>query len=495
MTIIHSPSHAISSMSSRVIVLPTCSICQDDEGGLEIISTMCGHTFHADCIRTWDANQRHRRVMTKCPVCNVELRKPVGSDPTQSRFIRLHSLTERSLDSTRSSSPSSNQHHQDVKPDIGLMNCRKELGEIRELLKERDAKIRQLDAQSESLRRESTTLNTTIRLLKQMQRDLEDRRAKCLRDLKKERNQRQTEQTSRLQEIGRLKAEIERQSDKFRSLKTERDGLQEQLSQKVAENDELQSFIGELSIERANFQAIESSLKSQLQSCVNQAQTLRVANHAFNRKLEEAKRKIASLEGTGNSNSMIATGSSSCSRSVQRCSKFYPDVSKATILCTQAIKDSNSSSELGQLSSGPTKRDRRTHQKRASGDTSRRLSSQSDQTHKRFRKSMSTTGKQPKVVKISSGSDDIPPSSESSQLFSSPVNCRHQAGKDLILPSLFGNGDQSTRTSRSNTTLKQSTSGLRDHHRVNDQQPSLSGLKFSTSSGKLISIGPKIKHR
>ncbi|WAR63925.1 hypothetical protein PtB15_16B84 [Puccinia triticina] len=81
---------------SRVIVLPTCSICRDDNAGLDMSVTTCGHAFHTGCIRAWDDRQVSIGAETKCPSCNNIIRSR-GWGTNFQAFCKLHSLSEREI--------------------------------------------------------------------------------------------------------------------------------------------------------------------------------------------------------------------------------------------------------------------------------------------------------------------------------------------------------------------------------------------------------------
>ncbi|WAQ92184.1 hypothetical protein PtA15_16A90 [Puccinia triticina] len=84
--------------SSRVVILPTCSICQDDNADLDISVTTCGHAFHTKCISDWVACRPATLsgAETKCPSCNRPVRN-CGLGANWQPFYKLHSLSEREI--------------------------------------------------------------------------------------------------------------------------------------------------------------------------------------------------------------------------------------------------------------------------------------------------------------------------------------------------------------------------------------------------------------
>jgi len=78
---------------SEVIVLPTCSICRDDEASdLSFRVTECGHAFHSECIKNWNHNQTNHNRDTTCPSCNTILcTRHFGKKPN---LTRLHQLAK-----------------------------------------------------------------------------------------------------------------------------------------------------------------------------------------------------------------------------------------------------------------------------------------------------------------------------------------------------------------------------------------------------------------
>ncbi|KAI8452903.1 hypothetical protein BY996DRAFT_6553467 [Phakopsora pachyrhizi] len=58
----------------KVIVLPNCSICQDDDSGIDYITTQCGHIFHLACLKDWEQTKRRINQNASCPSCLTDLR-------------------------------------------------------------------------------------------------------------------------------------------------------------------------------------------------------------------------------------------------------------------------------------------------------------------------------------------------------------------------------------------------------------------------------------
>ena len=81
--------------TTNVIVLPTCSICRDNEDEtLNFVVTKCGHLFHAECMKEWNRHERERSAASRCPYCNNRLAsnydyyQGVDSDT----LVRVHQL-------------------------------------------------------------------------------------------------------------------------------------------------------------------------------------------------------------------------------------------------------------------------------------------------------------------------------------------------------------------------------------------------------------------
>ncbi|WAQ84666.1 hypothetical protein PtA15_5A239 [Puccinia triticina] len=453
--------------SARVIVLPTCSICQDDEGGMDVVATNCGHVFHRGCIRTWDEGQLSRRHSTKCPSCNVSLRRSGSSLTVEAKLITLHSLNEREIDDQGSS-----QLITDPASDPRLARSREEIASLKRTLQEREATIQQLTREPAALRAERDTLNSTLQASNETRQALEDRLLKCSRDLRIERKERNDERLARCQDEKRVKSELDKVNEKYRILKSEGEQLQEQYLKKVSETEELQSFVSEFAQEKARFQATEAALKAQLQDSHEKFKSLKAANSVYKGKLEEVKKKRNMIEDRAGQ---------SMASSVRRCGKFYPDVSKSTIQLPAGLSPSRPGNTATTHQSG--KRAARESAHGQPAESSKRIC----WTNK--------TAKDPLPIDLRSSLEPEdschPPSSSHRQ--SSPAADHLAADHDLVLPSLFGNDLSSTAARlppRNKLPLPFNPLHL-------NQSSASSPFRFNKTPSKdaLLALGPKVRHR
>ncbi|EFP78532.2 uncharacterized protein PGTG_04488 [Puccinia graminis f. sp. tritici CRL 75-36-700-3] len=462
--------------SSRIIVLPTCSICQDDEAGLDIVATICGHVFHLSCIRTWDESQFSRRHPTKCPSCNITLRR-AASTSSAARFITLHSLTEREVDDQGSSQVIARTG--DSSTDPRLSRCREELNSLKETLKEREQKIQQLTLEPVALRRERENLTATLRVLNHSKQELEDRVLKVSRDLRIERKERTDERLARSLDEKRIKTEMDKLNEKYRIAKNEGEQLHEQYVKKVSENEELQSFVSEFGQEKARFQATEVALRAQLQESIERFKSVKAANLVYKDKLEKKRNFFEDKAGMGDR---------SLTSSVRRCSKFYPDVSKSSIH-PGGLMVLSSNQATNTTSAQPSKRaNQPTSVQSPSTESSKRICrTKPPADHHQNHPSANVQ------IEIQSSSDpeDLThhnhPSSSNIHSSSPPPNI--PADQDLVMPSLFGR-DLSTPARDQKNKLP-----LPFNHLRTNQASSSSAFKFSKPADKLLALGPKVRHR
>jgi len=451
--------------SSRILVLPTCSICQDDEAGRDIVATACGHVFHIGCIRTWDQRQISIGAATKCPSCNVSLRR--AGIPTRAKFITLHSLTERDIDDQGVSHIVDRAGNPDT--ESRLRSSLEEINSLKQSIQELEARIQHLSLEPVALRHERENLSVSLTLLTANKQELEERLLKYSRDLKLERKERQEERITRLMADRKTKTDMERLNEKYRTAKSEAEQLQEHLAKKISENEELQSFVTEFGQEKARYHATEMALRAQLESNIEKFKSARAANQVYQTKLEEMKKKISLMEEKRRATT----------NSVRRCSKFYPEGSHSPIHSASVrLLSSNRGADLSTLSFKRSVRDT-THQ--VSHESSKRLRATQAVHHR----NSGSSSKEPYRIEIKAEPED-PVLPSSSTLQSSPIRIQ-QADKDLFLPSLFGK-DSLPHPRGSRVQLPQP---------LQRRQPSasLSAMKFSKPSDKLFALGPKIHHK
>ncbi|KNE92935.1 hypothetical protein, variant [Puccinia striiformis f. sp. tritici PST-78] len=438
--------------SSRIIVLPICSICQDEDAGTEIIVTSCGHVFHLACMRTWDENQLGRRLAMKCPACNVTLRRATASAPA--RFIHLHSLTERDINDQGFSQVLS--QNVDASADPRFKRCQEELNTLKSTLKERDARIQQLAIEPTELRRQTLNLHATVDSLTNYKLELEDRTAKCTRDLRNERKDRQDERNTRLAQEMKLKTELDKLHEKYQILKNEGQQMHDQYLRKVLENDELQSYVSDFNEEKSKLLASEASLKAQLNDSHEKFKSVKTANSVYKTKLEEARKRNAWLE-----------------ERLETVGKLGYPADTSTQSHKRASRDS-------------------TH--RLSTDLSKRLCSTTKSVLPHGCREPLT----PYPIEIKSSSiepDDcgVVPSASSPLPSSSPFH--QSADHDLFMPSLLGKSSHSAQNSSTLFNLPQPLKPLQSSSSTSASASGTTTINFSKKSGKVLALGPKIKHK
>ncbi|KAI7960295.1 hypothetical protein MJO29_005363 [Puccinia striiformis f. sp. tritici] len=477
--------------SSRIIVLPICSICQDEDAGTEIIVTSCGHVFHLACMRTWDENQLGRRLAMKCPACNVTLRRATASAPA--RFIHLHSLTERDINDQGFSQVLS--QNVDASADPRFKRCQEELNTLKSTLKERDARIQQLAIEPTELRRQTLNLHATVDSLTNYKLELEDRTAKCTRDLRNERKDRQDERNTRLAQEMKLKTELDKLHEKYQILKNEGQQMHDQYLRKVLENDELQSYVSDFNEEKSKLLASEASLKAQLNDSHEKFKSVKTANSVYKTKLEEARKRNAWLEErleTVGKRTSLPSGA-------RRCDKFNPEISssKSAMVRTELNIQSANQTSVGY----PADTSTQSH-KRASRDSTHRLSTDLSKRLCSTTKSVLPHGCRepltPYPIEIKSSSiepDDcgVVPSASSPLPSSSPFH--QSADHDLFMPSLLGKSSHSAQNSSTLFNLPQPLKPLQPSSSTSASASGTTTINFSKKSGKVLALGPKIKHK
>ncbi|POW10050.1 hypothetical protein PSHT_08973 [Puccinia striiformis] len=253
----------MSTSTGRIISLPTCSICRDDEAGIEMVATTCGHIFHAACIRDWDRSRMVNRLLTKCPSCNVGLRH-AGQGPIPLPVINLHSLTEREIN------------------DQGVSKVTDWSERV-----DNSSQLRRFQEELASLRARNVVMKKFTNSPTQPTRDffeafdsktfepnvesflvLEERNAQAHRQLALEREQRREEHAANVKQDTRSNNEIYATNKKY-ILLHER--------------------------ERAKLRASEVALRAKLRENAEILNSLETTNPIYKRKLDKAKRRINTI--------------------------------------------------------------------------------------------------------------------------------------------------------------------------------------------------------
>ncbi|KAH9441039.1 hypothetical protein MJO28_015982 [Puccinia striiformis f. sp. tritici] len=233
----------MSTSTGRIISLPTCSICRDDEAGIEMVATTCGHIFHAACIRDWDRSRMVNRLLTKCPSCNVGLRH-AGQGPIPLPVINLHSLTEREIN------------------DQGVSKVTDWSERV-----DNSSQLRRFQEELASLRARNVVL--------------EERNAQAHRQLALEREQRREEHAANVKQDTRSNNEIYATNKKYILLHDHYINQSKQLSNYRRE--------------RAKLRASEVALRAKLRENAEILNSLETTNPIYKRKLDKAKRRINTI--------------------------------------------------------------------------------------------------------------------------------------------------------------------------------------------------------
>lgn len=166
-------------MTTRLIVLPTCPICQDENINDSYLFTLCGHSFHSSCIRKWDQTQRHQKRITKCPCCNSILKRisttttnhSTNNHSLGSRFVLIHSLSEKIIHDddhqNNSSSPIlSNQPLTQSAQDEDHQKLLQEIHQSKHKLVKQETEIASLNQSNQSIKTQNNELLNQIKSLK-----------------------------------------------------------------------------------------------------------------------------------------------------------------------------------------------------------------------------------------------------------------------------------------------------------------------------------------
>ncbi|WAR63927.1 hypothetical protein PtB15_16B86 [Puccinia triticina] len=238
---------------SRVIVLPTCSICRDDSADLDISATTCGHVFHTKCIREWDTLQVSQGIATKCPICNYNMRTL-----SWITLQKLHSLTAREI------------------PDQPLIDL------------------------TDTAR---VHLQETLDVLQgQIKADMAERVTKSfaelgIEDIKLQLNrwERDAELQARLVEVAKLEKTVDELSKNNQLLKDEKAKLYQQSVEDHKTIRDSQASLNRLELQHAELAMSNAHLKAQLQETVKAFDDLKLADSVYQRSLDAASKTFDSI--------------------------------------------------------------------------------------------------------------------------------------------------------------------------------------------------------
>ncbi|KAA1078745.1 hypothetical protein PGTUg99_008361 [Puccinia graminis f. sp. tritici] len=260
-------------ITTKVIVLPTCSICRDDEDEeLGYVATKCGHLFHAECMREWNRNERNRGGSPRCPYCNTHLHTNSdhyhGGDSNS--LIRIHQLINQRVTIIEDGKPT---------PEEELKAARDNLNSIKVILNKETDKLRSAEAEKLKIEAENKTLKTTISKLNQ---EVKINKEKCdsrAADLRKEKQARQKDLAIHLGEKAAFQKQILDAKHHYEKLRNERGQLSKDLVQRNIENTKLKGIMGNQTNLISNLQAQSMQLSRERDQLAEKLNAMRQPNH------------------------------------------------------------------------------------------------------------------------------------------------------------------------------------------------------------------------
>ncbi|WAQ84664.1 hypothetical protein PtA15_5A237 [Puccinia triticina] len=223
--------------TTNVIVLPTCSICRDNEDEcLNFVVTKCGHLFHADCMKEWNRHERDRNATSRCPYCNNRLAANCdnyyGGDTDT--LIRVHQLIKHRVAIIEDGKPS---------PEEELKAARDNLNSIKTILNKESDKLRAAEAEKAKIDAENKTLKSTIAKLTQDVKIIKEKTENRAAELKKEKQSRQKDLAIHAGEKDKLQKQIVDSKHFYEKVRNERGELQKELGKKIGENQKLRGIM------------------------------------------------------------------------------------------------------------------------------------------------------------------------------------------------------------------------------------------------------------
>ncbi|CAH7686166.1 expressed protein [Phakopsora pachyrhizi] len=258
----------------KVIVLPNCSICQDDDSGIDYITTQCGHIFHLACLKDWEQTKRRINQNASCPSCLTDLRHcPSSLDRRGNRIprlIKLHSLTERTIDESLIENQSTSR--------TTIENLRASQSVSERSIRELRAEVETKDELIERLRVEPQGLKDQLNGLREELRKLKRSNTTLKSDLTKEKNlandrlksQKITSEASRRM----FRAEKQGLEIDLKEMTHQKDQLQQRLDQTLHDNQYLQNVLKGMSEEKSNSESVRLELEKKLLEKSNHVRSL-----------------------------------------------------------------------------------------------------------------------------------------------------------------------------------------------------------------------------
>ncbi|KAG0149818.1 hypothetical protein CROQUDRAFT_653095 [Cronartium quercuum f. sp. fusiforme G11] len=281
---------------SRVRILPTCSICHDETSPEPYVTTLCGHIFHSPCIRRWDQTQHQQKIITKCPTCCSVLKR-IAPEKSRaqlgSRFVTLHSLTERTIDRASSPAISESSHSQDTNR---LSNENKELMNV---VCDQRHRIKELEALPVKLRAENVAIQTQLDRIK---RELEQARRHELETISEHRKSlavekkcRQQDRLAANEEILRIKGQMSDTASLCTRLRNERDDYKRQLEKQTKELEDTTDNMIAFSAEADSLRETSAQLEAELKTMKATARSYQQRSAIFEAKYEKSKNETLTL--------------------------------------------------------------------------------------------------------------------------------------------------------------------------------------------------------
>ncbi|KAH9458253.1 hypothetical protein MJO28_005328 [Puccinia striiformis f. sp. tritici] len=238
-------------ITTKVIVLPTCAICRDEEDEeLNYVVTKCGHLFHSDCMKEWNRSERNRGAgSSRCPYCNTHIQANTdyyhGGD--SNNMIRLHQLIKHRVTIIEDGKPT---------PEEEIKAARDNLNSIKVILNKEADKLRSTEAEKVKLETENKTLKSTVAKLTLDVKYGKERTDSRAADLRKEKESRKKDLANYSADKERFQKQITDAKHFYEKLRNERGELNKELGRKNAENAKLKGVM-------ANQTGLISTLQAQ----------------------------------------------------------------------------------------------------------------------------------------------------------------------------------------------------------------------------------------
>jgi len=259
--------------ATKVIVLPTCAICRDDDDDeVSYVVTKCGHLFHTDCMKEWNRNEQNRGGRPRCPYCNTHLQAYDSYGSSSTNLTRLHQLVQHRVMILEDGKPT---------PEEELKGVRDNLNSIKVILNKETDKLRSTQADKVKLEEENKSLKATIaKLTHEVKLNQEKVDSRTL-DLRNEKLGRQKDLAAYSAEKQKLLKQIIDAKQHYEKLKMERIELQKEMSRKKGENAKLQGIMANQTNLVSTLQAQTMQLNRERDDLVSNVNALRQSNQAL----------------------------------------------------------------------------------------------------------------------------------------------------------------------------------------------------------------------